>query len=166
MLLTTNDKTVKLWKVKEREVQAVIENNSSITKKLAQTDVRIPISLPKTITKGPSVSAVPKRIFSNAHAYHIHSISLSPDGEIFLSSDDLRVNIWDMNRSEQSFNIVDIKPANIESLTEVITSTQFHPKHDHSFLYSTSKASVRLGDMRQSALCDRYAKCTLSHDIV
>src|SRR5690606_37629154 len=38
------------------------------------------------------------------------------------------------------------------------TSTQFHPLHDHTFAYSTSKASVRIGDMRQSALCDRYAK--------
>lgn len=158
LLLTTNDKTVKLWKVKERDVHAVVENNSSITKKLAHTDVRIPISLPKTVKKAPSISAAPKRIFPNAHAYHIHSVSISSDGEIFLSADDLRINIWDLNRSDQSFNVVDLKPANIESLTEVITATQFHPQHDHTFLYSTSRASVRLGDMRQSALCDRYAK--------
>jgi len=83
---------------------------------------------------------------------------MSPDQEMFLSADDLRINMWDLNRSEQSFNIVDLKPANIEALKEVITATQFHPRHDHTFVYSTSQGAVRLGDMRQAALCDRYAK--------
>jgi serine/threonine-protein phosphatase 2A regulatory subunit B len=161
-LLTTNDKTVKLWKVKERDVHTVIENNQSLNHKLAQTDVSIPITLPKTMRKGqPAITAAPKRVYPNAHAYHIHSISTSPDGEIFLSADDLRINIWDLNRSDQSFNIVDLKPPNIEALKEVITSTTFHPCHDHLFAYSTSQASVRLGDMRQSALCDRHAKSRL-----
>lgn len=158
LLLTTNDKTVKLWKIKERDVHSVIENNSSINKKLAQTDVSIPITLPKTVKKEPAITAAPKRSYPNAHAYHIHSISTSPDGELFLSADDLRVNLWDLSRSEQSFNIVDLKPPNIEALKEVITATQFHPQHDHLFMYSTSLGSVRLGDMRQSALCDRYSK--------
>ena len=54
---------------------------------------------------------------------------------------------------------VDIKPANMEELTEVITATQFHPFNCHEFIYSSSKGTIRLCDMREKALCDQHAKC-------
>ncbi|KAI9192716.1 hypothetical protein LWI28_027003 [Acer negundo] len=41
------------------------------------------------------------------------------DGEIFISADDLRINLWNLEISNQSFNIVDVKPANMEDLTEM-----------------------------------------------
>ena len=53
------------------------------------------------------------------HSYHINSISINSDCETFVSADDLRVNLWNMNVENQSFNIVDIKPDNMEDLTEV-----------------------------------------------
>ena len=56
-------------------------------------------------------------------------------------------------------DIVDIKPANMEELTEVITAAEFHPHHCNSFVYSSSKGTIRLCDMRASALCDRHSKC-------
>ncbi|PWA23695.1 hypothetical protein CCH79_00005956 [Gambusia affinis] len=56
-------------------------------------------------------------------------------------------------------DIVDIKPANMEELTEVITSAEFHPQQCHTFAYSSSKGSIRLCDMRQAALCDKHCKC-------
>lgn len=60
-----------------------------------------------------------KRIYANAHTYHINSISVNSDQQTFLSADDLRVNLWNLEVTDQSFNIVDIKPANMEDLTEV-----------------------------------------------
>ncbi|KAL0204049.1 hypothetical protein M9458_002067, partial [Cirrhinus mrigala] len=54
--------------------------------------------------------------------------------------------------------IVDIKPANMEDLTEVITAAEFHPQHCHLFVYSSSKGTLRLCDMRESALCDKHSK--------
>lgn len=56
-------------------------------------------------------------------------------------------------------DIVDIKPANMEDLTEVITAAEFHPQHCHLFVYSSSKGTLRLCDMRSSALCDKHTKC-------
>ena len=47
----------------------------------------------------------------------------------------------------------------MEDLTEVITAAEFHPIHCNLFVYSSSKGTVRLCDMRQNALCDKYAKC-------
>lgn len=56
-------------------------------------------------------------------------------------------------------DIVDIKPANMEDLTEVITASEFHPHHCNLFVYSSSKGSLRLCDMRAAALCDKHSKC-------
>lgn len=47
----------------------------------------------------------------------------------------------------------------MEELTEVITAAEFHPNQCNTFVYSSSKGTIRLCDMRASALCDKYAKC-------
>jgi serine/threonine-protein phosphatase 2A regulatory subunit B len=99
-----------------------------------------------------------RRVYANAHAYHINSVSNNSDCETYISADDLRINLWNLEVSDQSFNIVDIKPVNMEDLTEVITSAEFHPTHCNMLAYSSSKGSIRLIDMRQSALCDRHSK--------
>ncbi len=104
------------------------------------------------------VEASPRRIYANAHTYHINSISVNSDAETYLSADDLRINLWHLDITDQSFNIVDIKPANMEELTEVITAAEFHPTDCHNFVYSSSKGLIRLCDMRMAALCDRHAK--------
>lgn len=49
----------------------------------------------------------------------------------------------------------------MEELTEVITATEFHPQQCNVFMYSSSKSNIKLADMRDSALCDRHAKCRL-----
>ena len=55
-------------------------------------------------------------------------------------------------------DIVDTKPANMEDLTEVITTARFHPTECGLFVYSSSKGILRLCDLRCQALCDRNAK--------
>ena len=47
----------------------------------------------------------------------------------------------------------------MEELTEVITAAEFHPIDCNVFVYSSSKGTVRLCDMRANALCDKHAKC-------
>ena len=78
-----------------------------------------PLQVPVLKPMELMVEASPRRIFANAHTYHINSISVNSDGETYLSADDLRINLWHMEITDQSFNIVDIKPANMEELTEV-----------------------------------------------
>jgi hypothetical protein len=60
-------------------------------------------------------------------------------------------------------DIVDIKPPNMEELTEVITAADFHPSHCHQFVYSSSKGTIKLCDMRLRALCDEHAKGAWAH---
>eukprot|EP01098_Paradermamoeba_levis_P010660 TRINITY_DN4487_c0_g1_i1.p1 TRINITY_DN4487_c0_g1~~TRINITY_DN4487_c0_g1_i1.p1 ORF type:complete len:374 (+),score=134.96 TRINITY_DN4487_c0_g1_i1:423-1544(+) len=114
--------------------------------------------VPHVTTKEISVSSLAQRVYANAHAYHINAVSPNSDGETFLSSDDLRINLWNYSITKESFTIVDIKPTNMEDLSEVITSAECHPNHCNIFVYSTSKGSIKLADMRNSALCDISAK--------
>lgn len=65
---------------------------------------------------------------------------------------------WDTLNKVLS-DIVDIKPANMEELTEVITAAECHPHQCNVFVYSSSKGTIRLCDMRAGALCDRHTKC-------
>lgn len=210
-LIATNDKTIKIWRVFEKEV-------TSVTKLLAPTSPRSPSSaagvhmsaaldagvanghapaertrwppprpkpppngfgpassdsnftstekkrrpytmpLPRLEHRGKIVRASPRRVFSGAHAYHINSISLNSDEETFMSADDLRVNMWNLNVGGTGFNILDIKPENMEDLTEVITAAQFHPTHCHLFTHSSSRGVVKVCDLRQSALCQTWVK--------
>ncbi|KAH9761518.1 serine/threonine protein phosphatase 2A 55 kDa regulatory subunit B beta isoform [Citrus sinensis] len=193
-LLSTNDKTIKLWKVQEKKVKKVFDWNvhpekaagngpifgshvSAIPKSYmanggcgernfgcASNDSSFPpggvssLRLPVVTSQETNLVAGCRRIYAHAHDYHINSISNNSDGETFISADDLRINLWNLEISNQSFNIVDVKPANMEDLTEVITSAEFHPTHCNMLAYSSSKGSIRLIDMRQSALCDTHSK--------
>lgn len=127
----------------------------------AATDLK----LPRLTHHDTVVAAVPRKTYANAHAYHINSISVNSDGETFISSDDLRINLWNLNIQDQSFNIVDIKPANMEELTEVITAAEFHPISCNWFMYASSKGTIKLADMRESALCDQHAKRKLKKHV-
>ena len=171
------DKTIKLWKVFEKNLKLVAENNCMEGFSAAQQaqsagaihpslqDIPSPIAgsgthlrLPRLTHHDTIIAAVPRKIYANAHAYHINSISVNSDGETYISADDLRINLWNLNISDQSFNIVDIKPVNMEELTEVITAAEFHPINCNNFVYSSSKGTIKLADMRDSALCDQHAK--------
>jgi len=161
-LLSTNDKTIKLWKVFEKTIRVVSQNHLPATASRPFPS-NAHLRLPTVVRQDDIVAAVPRKVYSNAHAYHINSISINSDGETYISADDLRINLWNLNISDQSFNIVDIKPVNMEELTEVITAAEFHPIHCNLFMYSSSKGTIKLADMRDSALCDQHAK-RMRHD--
>lgn len=50
------------------------------------------------------IEASPKKVFSNAHTYHINSISVNSDNETYLSADDLRINLWHLEITDRSFS--------------------------------------------------------------
>ncbi|KAA8499141.1 Serine/threonine protein phosphatase 2A 55 kDa regulatory subunit B beta isoform [Porphyridium purpureum] len=159
-LVSSNDKTIKLWRISERDqknvtsfsVDSIADRGSRNTKSVAG------LHLPALASAGPVVTATPRRTFSGAHTYHINSISMNSDDETFLSADDLRVNLWNLNAGGVGFNILDIKPDNMEDLTEVITAAEFHPHHCNLFMHSSSRGLVKLVDLRAGALCEGWVR--------
>lgn len=77
------------------------------------------LKVPKVASVTRQLASKCRRSYQNAHTYHINSISVNSDQETFLSADDLRINLWHLDVVDQSFNIVDIKPSQMEDLTEV-----------------------------------------------
>lgn len=121
-LLSTNDKTVKLWKIRERNKRAVLASTESSSSSILSANGTLQlngnvsvrddingyirsVSIPVVkYMDRIEVEAIPKRVFANAHTYHINSISLNSDQETFMSADDLRINLWHIEITNQSFS--------------------------------------------------------------
>ncbi|KPM05939.1 Serine/threonine-phosphatase 2A 55 kDa regulatory subunit B -like protein [Sarcoptes scabiei] len=165
-MLTTNDKTIKLWKMSERDKRVDDNSCNNVTKNLYFNDgfesredyEQFDLKVPKILPVEPMIQTNLRKMFSNAHTFHINSISINSDQETFISADELRINLWHLEVTDESFVIVDVKPSNMEDLNEVISAASFHPQHCHIFGYSTSRGSIKLCDMREAALCDQYSK--------
>ncbi|KAK9926864.1 hypothetical protein M0R45_024073 [Rubus argutus] len=186
-ILSTNDKTIKLWKVKDGKTKKVKEMNpgpftssdnvllseksfiSREDKPAVANGYRQEWKMANNVSQYQDIHSKVadiedtaqtrcRKVYAHAHDFNIHSISNNSDGETFLSADDLRINLWNLEISDQCFNIIDMKPPNMDDLTEVITSAEFHPVHCNLLAYSSSRGFIRLVDMRQSALCDNSAR--------
>lgn len=99
------DKTIKLWKVFEKSLRVVSESNHfDGQRQLPAPTAPNNLKLPRMAPQDNIIAAVPRKVYSNAHAYHIHSISVNSDQETYISADDLRINLWNLNISDQSFS--------------------------------------------------------------
>eukprot|EP00750_Incisomonas_marina_P021367 INCI4331.1.p1 GENE.INCI4331.1~~INCI4331.1.p1 ORF type:complete len:462 (+),score=101.45 INCI4331.1:249-1634(+) len=155
LMLSTNDKTIKLWKIS-------MKNQLMCVGSLKQPQIRKPptssrdLSIPRMIrNEKRHVVYKEARTYGDAHTYHINSVSVSSDGINFISADDLRIYLWDINRCHK-YNIVDMKPDNMEDLTEVITSATYHPVNSQLFMFSSSCGQLKLGDLRQGSICTEF----------
>jgi serine/threonine-protein phosphatase 2A regulatory subunit B len=111
---TNADKTIKLWKVFDKAIKVVAETNTGVLQDSGPAfhtrnpkpsqPLKAPLKLPKLVHHDTITAAIPRKIYQNAHAYHINSISVNSDGETYLSADDLRVNLWNLGISDQSFS--------------------------------------------------------------
>lgn len=69
---------------------------------LTLSSLQVPVFRPMDLM----VEASPRRVFANAHTYHINSISVNSDCETYLSADDLRINLWNLEITDRSFSIL------------------------------------------------------------
>ncbi|CAF2214918.1 unnamed protein product [Brassica napus] len=121
-LLSTNDKTIKFWKVQDKKICDI---NSDPSRTAGNVNGEVPeansssLRLPVVVVTSHESSPVARcrRVYSHAHDYHINSISNNSDGETFVSADNLRTNLWNLEITNQSFNIVDVKPEKMEDLS-------------------------------------------------
>lgn len=104
--LSSPDKTIKLWKVSERCYRPYnfnLRDDHGVPRDPGEiTDLRVPTLKPSELV----VEASPRRVYANAHTYHINSISVNSDDETYLSADDLRINLWHLGINDQSFSIL------------------------------------------------------------
>lgn len=141
-MLSTNDRIIKLWKFDYK-----VHKETSRCSIGPNGEIKLPTS--KVVEEG--YESVERKQYKYCHNYNINSMSSSPNGENFLSADDLRVNLWSIENNILAYNLVDLKPPNIEELAEVITHVEYHPKRSDVFLFSSSKGYISLCDLRVSS---------------
>jgi serine/threonine-protein phosphatase 2A regulatory subunit B len=94
------------------------------------------------------------RTYPKLHNNLINSISVCANEINFLSSDELSIFMWHVEKELKAFPLIEFKNAMTEEVTEVITSSQYNPKQESIFLFSTNKGA-RLCDNRKSLSSSR-----------
>ena len=65
------------------------------------------------------------------------------------------MNLWQLDNNNLAYNIIDLKPNNIEELAEVITHVEHHPTESDLFLFSSSKGYLCTCDLRVTSRFDK-----------
>jgi len=142
LLLTSNEKVVNLWKMGIKKLNKLKTQDTE--------DGSIVIPTIETYDKAPFTAIY--KSYENGHPFSIHSISINSDGETFISSDDLSINLWNFENTSECFNIVNHVKPNVEDISEVITCSVMHPVHCNIMMWGSSQGTIHLADLRESSL--------------
>jgi serine/threonine-protein phosphatase 2A regulatory subunit B len=88
------------------------------------------------------------------NAAAICSTSVCSDRSTFLTADALNILLWNVERIEPAFQILDITPEDLTNVQEVILCAKYHPDHCWQMACSTSSGDAFVYDLRSSALLD------------
>lgn len=155
-MLTATGMTIKLWKIAfEITNEYRPANRGAKTEK----DLQIPqvVRLADDAMGEKNWTKQEKREFPSLHKNIIRDLSVSPNGEHFMSMDHFQVNLWNIEDKLQAYSVFDITPPEGGEVSEILTGIHYHPKTDTVFLASTSMGSTYICDMRQSSQCQENA---------
>jgi len=111
-LLSANDKVIKLWRLHDKPdrktTYASLENGKLI--------------MPKSKITNTGFKSQNRRQYKNCHTYPINSLTVSSDGENFISADEHNINLWNYENSAVSYNLVNLPHSQGEEFQEIITS--------------------------------------------
>lgn len=139
-VLSTNERVIKLWGSKK---------HSNFKRTSHCKIVKDSLVFPEDKLVDESYVSSVKMEYKGCHAFDINQLCVSPDGDYFLSVDDLRVNLWSFENNVLPYNVLDLKFS--DQISEVITHVDYHPVRSDIFLYSSSRGYFCLFDMRVSS---------------
>ncbi|EPY23384.1 hypothetical protein STCU_07738 [Strigomonas culicis] len=116
----------------------------------------------------PPQSIVPVKEFGPSQN-SIQALSMSADGETFMSVEDLQVFWWHLEATDttKATCIADLRPPSgaLDEVEELVTAASFHPTHSSLFMLSRSSGVLNIGDLRDppSRAKRQYAITTQVH---
>ena len=141
-LLTAGYRTIKLDRIFRDKIRVYDENVPSSEKHLV---------VPRISKSHVEVKHKTKKVFKT-HCNEINSLSENKiTCENFISSDEFKIFLWDLNVPDEVFNIVDIDPNTENDNAEKITKSVFCEYNPHLFAYGTSKGNIKICDTRISS---------------
>jgi WD40 repeat protein len=150
-LLTSNSRTIKLWKLQQKFGRKT-EGAKRICKK------GLGLVIPKREVAGARPGYMSKlcHTFKSNFAGNLHSLSPSTDSLNFLSADEKCINLWNLENLDNSaiYSLVDLSKPQKEMTNggamELISSACFNQftKKD-IFLFTTSIGGINVCDLRE-----------------
>ena len=107
-----------------------------------------------------------KHKFVGGHRFYIHSIALSNTYQHILSADDLNINIWDINRPEKAFPIIDTTPTDLSTLKSTFTRMKIRNTQENIVYTSSSDGILSTFDTRIKSSVDTPVKIMYSSKMV
>lgn len=118
----------------------------------------------------PQQTIVPVKEFGPSQN-SIQALSMSADGETFMSVEDLQVFWWHLEATDttKATCIADLRPPSgaLDEVEELVTAASFHPTHSSLFMLSRSSGVLNIGDLRDppSRAKRQYAITTQVHPV-
>lgn len=108
--------------------------------------------------------AILRQNYKNGHSFAMNSISPNADGESFLTSDAMSVCVWNVNRTDVCYNVLQNKPSSPNGMFDVadITTASFHPISENLLCYGDTSGLTRLKDMRVAATLEKASSVRLT----
>lgn len=146
-ILTAGYRTIKFDRIYKDKVKVFDqsgvkgsnENNKSIV-------------IPKVANVKIETKNKTKKVYNFVHNNEINTIC---DNKIntnnFISSDEYKIFLWDLNAPNEVFNMVDIDPTIEIDNPEKITKSVVCDYNPHLFSYGTNKGNIKFCDLRTSS---------------
>ena len=154
LMLTQNDRTIKLWRLQDKT-----KKTHESAKKLLNKGKGI--IFPKTKTQVEGKSSKLLKTFKTGKEFHLHSLSQSADTENFLAADEFGINLYNLESASSIFNMVDFERIKDRSLQESITCARFNQNQGTVFLYGTTQGKVNVCDFRENSDFHKTASTVL-----
>ncbi|CAH8561624.1 unnamed protein product [Schistosoma mattheei] len=158
-LLSSNERTIKLWQLTELPTQSFTNLNfpieSGCRRKVvirSLSDIKVPVCLKNY--GNTNIRVQNKKVFARAHGFSIVGLSPSADRETFFSADPLRINMWNLEVTNEVFSVIDHMLDRLDDRSHLITGISCSNSSPSLFAYGTNRGSIFLCDTRSSSLCD------------
>lgn len=110
------------------------------------------LQIPKPKVVSSSMQGKNIATYKSCKEDRLHSLNLAPDCENFISADDNRIDLWNIEKTNCSvYNLIDYERRNSNQEEERINSAVFNPTGGSVFMYTTSEGKINVCDLRESS---------------
>lgn len=91
------------------------------------------------------------RQYTELHAFHIHSLAVHRHWPVFVTADELSILLWDIENGSTAHQLLG-RTHSVYELEDVITSTSFSEADPALIVWTSTKGTVSVGDLRLSSV--------------
>ena len=142
-MLASSARNVKLFALKEKNIDKQVTAT-----KMLEKGKGLMIPKPKTISSSKQGKHL--ATYKSCKEDKLHSISMAHDRENFITADEARVDLWNIEKTNDTvYSLVDYERRHSTFEDERITSAKFNQNSGCSFLYTTSTGKINICDLRE-----------------